>query len=385
MKKIDFLFLIDNINLQGGTEIQTLNIVHALNDSGHHAKIFSITPCYEKKDYIISLTQSEYIKYTKKKNSIINKICYERNSDFYIHNILENYINEIQPKILVNQTYDLIHILPFNLNIKIIQVLNWSILGYENSILEIIKKKKGVIKYLSQKVNSYKVELRHSKIKDCSSIIILTESAKNELKKINQSIKDSQIKIIPNPLRKTTDSQHISTLNNHNITFVGRLSHEKGVIRLLKIWKSISQFLPEYTLSIYGQGDAKKDMEKFISDNKLKNIIFHGFEKDISKIYISSDLLLSTSDSEGFGLVFIEAFYYGVPAISFDCPVSPKEIIKDAGVTIECYNEKKFAEEVLALLNDKRKLKTLQSNAIKRARDFFENKIINEWIKLLKI
>ena len=94
-------------------------------------------------------------------------------------------------------------------------------------------------------------------------------------------------------------------------------------------------------------------------------------------------MLLSTSDSEGFGLVFIEAFYFGVPVISFNCPVSPKEVIGNAGVLIKCFDEKQYAKEVILLLKDTERLKELQQKAIKRARLFYEDKIVNKWINLL--
>ena len=65
-----------------------------------------------------------------------------------------------------------------------------------------------------------------------------------------------------------------------------------------------------------------------------------------------------TSDTEGFGMVLIEAMYYGVPCISFDCAVSPKEIISDAGVIVPAYDEDVFADSIIKLLQ-KQKL-TLQ-------------------------
>lgn len=381
--KVNFLFLIENINLRGGTEIQTLNITHALNEAGYSAKILSITPYNSKDRYILSLPTEIYDIYVKRKHQIANKIFCDIISDHYLAIKLCTIISQINPKILVNQTYDLIHLLPFKKNIKIIQVFNWSILGYEESILQIIKRKKTIIKFLSLAANAYKVRIRHLSISNCNNIVILTHNATKELKLINNKIKDSQIAIIPNPLRKDNDSQELSSLNNHNIVFVGRLSHEKGVLRLLHIWEYIYNELPNYTLSIYGTGEAQKEMEEYINRHNLKNIIFKGFEKDHNKIYTSADLLISTSDSEGFGLVFIEAFYYGVPAISFNCPVSPKEVIGNAGILIECFNEKKYSEEVISLLQNKKRLKILQNNAIVKARDYYENKIVNKWIKLL--
>lgn len=383
MNKLDFLFLIFDINLRGGTEIQTLNITQSLNEFGYRARILSIVPYNGEDNTILSLNFKTYKKYENIEHNPINKICFNIKSNNYLAKVLHSYIIKLRPQVLVNQTYDLIQLLPFNSKIKIIQVFNWSILGYEESIKQIIQGKKGLAKYLSIFINNHIVKARHSIIKKCNYIVVLTETAKEEIKTINKKITENKIKIIPNPLKVQKDSPQISSLNNHNIIFVGRLSYEKGVMRLLRIWKEISLLLPNYTLSIYGKGNAQEEMERYIKKNQLKNIIFRGFEPDHYKIYTSADLLFSTSDSEGFGLVFIEAFYFGVPVISFDCPVSPKEVIGNAGLLIECFNEKKYIEEAVALLKDIKRLKELQQNSIKRARLFYENKIVDKWTNFL--
>lgn len=384
MYKLDFLFLVANANLRGGTEIQTINISHALIEAGYRVKVLSIVPYDGNDKTILSFEFHLYQRYEKKTQSLPNKLCADYFSDKYLAKLLRTFTATYQPRILVNQTYDLIHILPFGDNYRIAQVFNWSILGYEKSIQQIIHKKSGLIRLLSSRNNNRKVSLRHAAITLCNDLIVLTNAAKAELKLVNSRINGKQVTVIPNPLKNSVDSAKLSSLNNQNIVFVGRLSSEKGVMRLLHIWEYISNQFPKYNLSIYGEGDMRNQMEQYINNKQLRNICFYGFEHDISNIYLSADLLLSTSDSEGFGLVFIEAFYYGVPVVSFDCPTSPKEVIADAGLLINCFDEKEYAAQAISLLQDKKKLKYLQNKAVERARYFYEKKITNQWIKLLE-
>ena len=311
-------------------------------------------------------------------------MCAEKFSDACLAKLLRVFIATYQPKVLVNETYELITALPFGGQCRIVQVFNWSIFGYEESILQIIHQKHGWKRFLSMKKNIRQVTKRHAAIALCNDLIVLTNAAQKELKMVNHKIRRSQIRVIANPLRKSDDAKNISSLDNRNIVFVGRLSFEKGVMRLLHIWQSISRQFHDYTLSIYGEGDAKNQMEQYIHENDMRNIRFCGFEQDLSKIYLSADLLLSTSESEGFGLVFIEAFYYGVPVVSFNCPVSPKEVIADAGVLIDCFDEQAYATQVMTLLHDKERLKMLQRKAVERARCFYQNQIVSQWIKLVE-
>ena len=89
------------------------------------------------------------------------------------------------------------------------------------------------------------------------------------------------------------------------------------------------------------------------------------------------------SDSEGFGLVFIEAFYYGVPVVSFDCPVSPREVIGDAGILVPCFDENEYADAVVAKLSETEDLRKSQRSVINRAKLFYSNIIAKHWNDLL--
>jgi len=384
MYKLDFLFLVENANLRGGTEIQTINITHALIEANYRARVLSVVPYAGDDDVILSLDLKSYQIYEKWKQNPINNLCAERFSDSYLAKLLRVFIATCQPRVLVNETYELITVLPFGGQRRIVQVFNWSVLGYEESILRIIHQKHGWMRFLSVRKNIRQVAKRHAAIALCDDLIVLTNTAKKELKMVNSQISETRMRVIANPLRKSDDANNISSLDNRNIVFVGRLSFEKGVMRLLRIWQNISSQFRDYTLSVYGEGDVKNQMEQYIHENSIRNVRFCGFEQDLSKIYLSADLLLSASESEGFGLVFIEAFYYGVPVVSFNCPVSPKEVIADAGVLIDCFDEQAYATQVMTLLHDKEKLRILQRKAVERARCFYQNRIVSQWAKLIK-
>lgn len=178
------------------------------------------------------------------------------------------------------------------------------------------------------------------------------------------------------------DSKILSSLKTGSIAYVGRLSAEKGVMRLLRIWEIVSKTLPDYKLTIYGEGYMESDMLQYITNKHIENVEFKGFCRNLEDIYTQNDLCLMTSDTEGFGMVLIEAMYYGVPCITFDCPVSPKEIIADAGVAIPCFDEEAYADEVIKLLCDPERMKDLQKRAIERAKDYYIDKVTALWMAM---
>ena len=250
--------------------------------------------------------------------------------------------------------------------------------------MSIIRKQGLIHRMLSEFYEWGRRIRRHRKLSHVPKLIVLTEAARGELRSLNKKVRDEQMTVIPDPLIMNEDSSIHSSLKNNNVSFVGRLYHEKGVMRLLRIWERICARLPEYTLTIYGEGGAKAEMEAFIIDHQLPRVIFKGYCSELEDIYTQADLLLMTSDTEGFGMVLTEAMYYGVPCVSFDCPVSPRVIIADAGVIVPCFDENAFAEEVVSMLNDRNRLLMLQVSAVKRAQDFYLGKVLDLWLKLIE-
>lgn len=376
------LFVVENANLRGGTEILTFHLLSALRAVGENVYVLSIVPYVGKEPYVISLDEDEYVRWKTTSLSLSNKFLFSIPSDRILRKILTDKLCEYDPCLLVSQTYDLITALPIECNVA--QVFNWSIVGYEESLGQIINKKRILARICSKVYEWGKRVRRHLMLSKIPKLIILTESAKGELKTLNSNVRNEQMVVIPDLLMFDKDSDLHSSLMNSNVSFVGRLSHEKGVMRLLRIWERVSFEMPDLKLSIYGIGEARKEMDQYIYEHNLRNVHFYGFCKDQEQIYATSDLLLMTSDTEGFGMVLIEAMYYGVPCVSFDCPVSPKEIISDAGILVPSFDEEAFADSIVKLLQNPKQMKECQERAIQRAKDFYMNKVIMKWERLLE-
>ena len=329
------------------------------------------------------MTRDQYQTYIKIWNSPINKLIGCNDSDQYIKSFVEAFIVENKIDWVVNHDQDLIGVIPSKANVKTAQVFNWSIKGYEDTIGASIGLKSALARMASRCALNASRRRWHSRYPAMDKLVVLTSAAREELLKYSSKLRAGQIVTIPDPLMFTSESATLSTLDNKQLVYVGRLSQEKGVIRLLRIWERLGARMPDYTLNIYGDGHLRGEMETFIHEHQLKRVVLKGFSSDLESIYTNSDLCLMTSDTEGFGMVLIEAMYYGVPCVAFDCPVSPKEVIADAGVTVPCFDEEVYANEVVALLRDKNRLRDLQIRAVNRAKDFYIDKVIKLWIEML--
>ena len=89
----------------------------------------------------------------------------------------------------------------------------------------------------------------------------------------------------------------------------------------------------EWHVDIFGEGNEKQKILDQIASLKLENrIIIHNPTQAIYDEYKRSEMLVLCSEHEAYSLVLVEAMSCGVPCVSMDCPVGPRELIQD-GVT----------------------------------------------------
>jgi glycosyltransferase involved in cell wall biosynthesis len=100
---------------------------------------------------------------------------------------------------------------------------------------------------------------------------------------------------------------------------VGRLIARKALSQLIEVIESLK--LENVRLLIIGTGPEDESLKQICSRMKLGHkIIFLGFLGEFEKLNILKicDLYVSTSQHEGFGLVFLEAMQSGLPIVCYD-------------------------------------------------------------------
>lgn len=376
------LFIVSDANAYGGTEVLAFNILHSLRKKGVDCYLLSRYPYCGNDSAVLSFPNKIHKRWLNISRNPLNKLLGNVWSDAYMKKMILEKAKEIGADWIVNHTYDLCAAIPTKSGIRTAQILHWSVKGYEAELKAKyntpFKKMYGLpmLKALTYRW--------HKALPTFDKIVPLTFTAEKELVGIEPSLSKDLFCIIPNPVMYEKESPCLSSLRNKNVVFVGRLSFEKGVIRLLNIWKRVENLLPDVSLSIYGDGYMEKEMRSFIKEHHLNNVKMMGYCDNKEQIYKNADLLLMTSNTEGFGLVIIEAMYYGVPCIAFDCPVSPKEVIADSGITIPCFDEDAYAQKVVEILKNTNTLQILQKKSIERAKSFYINKVAEQWINMFK-
>jgi len=125
---------------------------------------------------------------------------------------------------------------------------------------------------------------------------------------------------IPEPVFKPTTKEGFGFKNQDIVLVtVGRLVRRKGLPDLIRVIKHLNN--PHIKLSVIGDGPEKEHLVNLSNSFGLKDqILFFGYVDDETKFQLLniSDVYVSTSKHEGFGIVFLEAMTAGLPIVCFD-------------------------------------------------------------------
>lgn len=170
---------------------------------------------------------------------------------------------------------------------------------------------------------------------------------------------------------------------NHRVIAVGRLDYQKGFDRLLDAWALLPEELRKtWRLDIFGQGEWEQMLNEQIARlgiggsakiNKPTNAIFEE--------YAASDFLVMTSHYEGFPMVMVEAMACGVPAVSFDFPCGPRDIIAPGlnGIITPEGDVPALAAEMQRLMEDPARLENMSAQARKISEAYSEDAVMARW------
>lgn len=144
------------------------------------------------------------------------------------------------------------------------------------------------------------------------------------------------IKYIPNIVNPRSiiddlknDRAEISLKSNPVLLVVGRLSYEKGQLRLLKVLSRLSKEGYRFSAYFIGSGNLEELCKQEALKLNLQETVFFLGEKENPYPYMKqADLLIVPSYHEGRPCVITEALVLGVPVLSTDSG-GPRELLKD--------------------------------------------------------
>lgn len=149
----------------------------------------------------------------------------------------------------------------------------------------------------------------------------------------------------------------------YDAVFVGRLVALKDPIRLLNIFSKVIEKITTAKLAIVGNGIMFEEIKDYINTNNLnKNISLLGFQSNPYVYIKNSKVMLLTSIYEGTPMCALEALCLGKPIISTPTD-GMVDLIKQGVSGYLTNNDEEFANKLIDLLNDDKKMSVMSKNA----------------------
>ena len=152
---------------------------------------------------------------------------------------------------------------------------------------------------------------------------------------------------------------------------VGRLEHQKGYDRLVRVVNRLVKDGLSLELWILGIGSQEASLKQYIQEHQLDEYVkLFGFHSNPYKYIVQGDLFVCSSRSEGYSTAVTEALILGLPVITTDCS-GMAELLKDGECGIITENDDEaFYQGLKNLLADVSLLEHYRQKAIERGKDF---------------
>lgn len=137
------------------------------------------------------------------------------------------------------------------------------------------------------------------------------------------------------------------------ISSAGRMEMSKGIDDLIAALALVPDDRRPVRLVVGGDGAARPAFEALAAAQLGERARFLGRVPDLAPLYAASDLFVLPSHEEGFGLVYIEAAFHGVPSIGTNVGGVPYAIVDgETGLIVPDRNPEAIAAAVRRLRDD---------------------------------
>lgn len=153
--------------------------------------------------------------------------------------------------------------------------------------------------------------------------------------------------------------------NKINLLYVGRISKEKNIPFLLRVWGEVIKVLGKEKAHLHLVGEGKL-IKKY--SGKIQEATFHGpiVGERLYTMYASSDFFLFPSVTDTLGQVVMEAQASGMGVMIAD-EGGPQSLInllgKPTGIKVRANEHKAWLEQIICIIEDEQKRLQYNSNA----------------------
>lgn len=390
---MNILFLLRLYPVYGGGETVTFCLANEMVKRGWNVSILYFKENTRKQfpfiDPRIKAIKIEGVNYGEFSTEKAHKLKKERK---IVHNYTVRFIRENKIDVVMNQWWPLCFIdrLKKETDAKIIKVHHTAFYAPILEGNDMKAKIKRIIRPLYEKYKRKQVVKIISDTLPCvNKYVFLSPSFQRQFEEFAHYIDNSKkLDAIPNPLVFDRDITPDKYAEKENIVLiVGRMfDPPKKISRALRAWHIVeeSPVSSNWKLQIVGEGPDLSQYKQLAKELNLQRVSFEGYQQPLP-YYEKAKIFLMTSAIEGFPMTLIEAQQQGVVPIAMDTFLSLHDIISSGenGIITPDGDEILFAQAIISLIENPKKLDALAQQALVTCRKFSINNIVDLWENLI--
>lgn len=140
------------------------------------------------------------------------------------------------------------------------------------------------------------------------------------------------------------------------VLYIGKLEKRRNTVFLVKLAKALEDRNVHFIIA--GDGPEKNAAESYARENEVSNVSFPGklSQDQLPDLYRVSDIFVLPSNYEIFGMVLLEALYFGIPSITTKT-AGARDIVNDekTGRLMDNIDVASWADEITDMLNSNNK------------------------------
>ena len=214
--------------------------------------------------------------------------------------------------------------------------------------------------------------------------VLLSDRFFGEFRAVTHLWDTRKLRAIPNPILPS--AMRPPREKENEIVFASSLNWDKGLQRVLPVWKEISARCPDWRFTVVGDGEMMEWARTYIRDNQVERVSLEGYRTDCSEYFARAKILVYPSSRDGWGLIIVEAMANGCVPIAFDSYSAVRDIIDDGknGSLVPAYDLKAYRDAILNYIVSSDELEEQASAARQKVLEFSVEKIGHKWDSLIE-
>lgn len=192
--------------------------------------------------------------------------------------------------------------------------------------------------------------------------------------------------VIANPIdKKLLEIPYQYSTESKKITAMGRLENQKGFDLLIKAFSKLPSKHQDWTLTIWGEGSKRKELEAMVKDLNLEErITLPGKTNSAWQELAKSGLFVLSSRAEGIPNVMLESMTIGTPVVATDCDTGPSDLSQNGSDALLAKVEDidDLSQAILKMIESPELRKEYSKKGLSVRTRFLLKNIIEDWIKL---